>query len=1077
MNLKLLYLAICSLTAICGFAQELVPTPCKTPTETSFDLNSFKTTAVRNPKLDASLVALANAFAETRDNGMQFADTRGMLTDQDNDVLVEIRVNQKENRSMRQALDTMGMRIRHHNVAGLIEAWVPIDKLAEMAQTDDVYFIRPARRVDLTVGSSTTQGVAASLANTWHAGGIDGSGVVLANIDGGYTGFAARQASGDWPTGGAVTLIDTNGGGFGNGSTHGTATVEINYDMAPGATYRIYETTTVNDWYNALTNATANGVDVVSVSLGAPLDGVGDGSDCPPGFASPCGTIAEAATAARAAGVLVVNSAGNERESHWGGLYNDSAGNPGTHDWGAGNVLQSNVCLPTGYPIQATLHWDDWTNVNHDYDLLLVRLSAGGVWQQVASSTNTQNGGAGQTPQEFVTFTASGTSQGCGAGLSNYGFVVQRINAASNRNLQVFTGIPLFNPVFARSLGFPADSASVMTVAAIDQGTYAQESYSSEGPVLGPGGSLAATSIAKPNIAAYANVDTEAYGAGVFNGTSAAAPHVAGAAALVLEEFPSYSGHPDLVQDFLENCAPNLGAPGYDTQFGAGRLELCNGSFDVWTRDNSGDVGNEPYSTGSIWHSPDIKICTTQNCATSQNPEFGQTNYVYVTLRNTGPNANTPVQPAAGNIELYFSNSGGASQWPVDWTLIDSIPVTLTPNQVLDVEVPWTNVPAPGHYCMLSRWVSADDPMTFVEVVQTTTNVRNNNNISWKNFNVVNLLPMVMGNFNFAMRNIEEKEAKGVLQLQFGDGEARFLNGGGAIRINLQPEVFARWREQGGGRNLEIVGENTLRIMGNPALLTLPLKGAEVVDVDFEFEARHPFDIEGKVVNFDFEAIQLVDEQDVGGVAYGILARGRDMDTDGDRIPDVEDTDDDDDGVKDDEDADPVDPKVGRTAAKILNVNFANKTHNLGNYAEVTLIRDFDGDQVAFGVALEDTYERAQVEVHFDGSGQGTSFWIGGAEGGAQVVLENGNLTISDSTGDLLLEETKTWGPASSLVLEIGDGTISWQSPNDGGQLVDKLLFGGNNIVLSFNGDLTGASGSGVSEVSVKLIPQAPVSK
>ncbi len=154
MKSKWLYLAACFLTSICGFAQELATTPCKTPTETSFDLKSFKTTTVKNPKLDSSLVALANAFAETSDSGLQFAATRGMLTDQGNDVLVEIRVNQQESRGMRQALDTMGMRVSHHNVAGLFEAWVPIDKLAEMAKTDDVYFIRPARRVDLAVGSS-----------------------------------------------------------------------------------------------------------------------------------------------------------------------------------------------------------------------------------------------------------------------------------------------------------------------------------------------------------------------------------------------------------------------------------------------------------------------------------------------------------------------------------------------------------------------------------------------------------------------------------------------------------------------------------------------------------------------------------------------------------------------------------------------------------------------------------------------------------------------------------------------------------------------------------------------------------
>ena len=126
----------------------------------------------------------------------------------------------------------------------------------------------------------------------------------------------------------------------------------------------------------------------------------------------------------------------------------------------------------------------------------------------------------------------------------------------------------------ARSLANLADAPAAMTVAALDvDAPYPQESYSSEGPTNGPGGTASGGAI-KPDIAAFANVSTVSYPdpAEKFNGTSSATPHVAGAAALVKGANPAYT--PAQIQDFLQGRAVDMGSPGKDTIYGFGRLNL-----------------------------------------------------------------------------------------------------------------------------------------------------------------------------------------------------------------------------------------------------------------------------------------------------------------------------------------------------------------------------------------------------------------------------------------------------------------------------------------------------------------------
>ncbi|WP_257386727.1 S8 family serine peptidase [Tahibacter caeni] len=548
----------------------------------------------------------------------------------DDRVLVELRFRADAGPERAgQALARASAQVRNVLAADRIEASIARDQLYDLARDGDVVSIAPARLVRPLIGSRTSEGVAAGRANLWQANvpALDGSGVVIAMVDS-FNNIGNKvgqlQSSQDWPPSARISLLDYKTfasppagcapSTFGClGVPHGNATTEIAYDVAPGANFRAYDTVTVGDWRRAIldaANLTSTGASagtvraqIISASLGAPLDGKGDGSAL-------AGSIAEAAGWARNRGVLVVNAAGNERQQHWDGLYTAASGGNGFHTWTGSNTIYnpfgngsgSAYCIPAGETIAVDLYWNNWVSpgANRNYDLYLYRRSTATVWEAlpVAQSNLPQSGGSGQTPQEQVVYTASGTTSGCPANSAVFGVAVVRAAGTTTReNLEVFTNIPLDTRVTARSLSFPADSPNVLSVAAINvatAGANPQEAFSSEGPVLAAGGGLPSTSAPtdpnlKPDLASFDNVSTVSYGAGgtnpipatSFTGTSAATPHVAGMAALLMQRNgkPTTAAQLDtLIVTPLRSLAAtgsnDLGTGGRDYQYGYGRLRF-----------------------------------------------------------------------------------------------------------------------------------------------------------------------------------------------------------------------------------------------------------------------------------------------------------------------------------------------------------------------------------------------------------------------------------------------------------------------------------------------------------------------
>jgi len=124
--------------------------------------------------------------------------------------------------------------------------------------------------------------------------------------------------------------------------------------------------------------------------------------------------------------------------------------------------------------------------------------------------------------------------------------------------------------VAAGSLIEPASSPNAMAVGAMCWQSNVIEPFSSQGPTI--------DNRLKPDITGFDSVSSATdgnfsrCGGSGFVGTSAATPHVAGAAALVKQANPTFG--PAQLQAAMEAGAADVGIAGKDNEWGAGKLTL-----------------------------------------------------------------------------------------------------------------------------------------------------------------------------------------------------------------------------------------------------------------------------------------------------------------------------------------------------------------------------------------------------------------------------------------------------------------------------------------------------------------------
>ena len=243
-----------------------------------------------------------------------------------------------------------------------------------------------------------------------------------------------------------------------------------------------------------------------------------------------------------------MNSAGNSGHSSWLGVPADTDADNLLEFEAARERLDLNINQST----IVQLRWDgDWGAEATDLDLHLFDATG----EPLAQSLNPQEGSAGNRPYE-IAFPAT----------DDRAYIqITSLTGDLPRWIQVV----LWNGSIVGSTGggsitSPAESASpgMLAIGATHwDNTDTIEGYSSRGPT--PDGRI------KPDLVGVDCGETALAGTGsAFCGTSQAAPHIAGLAALVRQSFPEFS--PQDVRQYLMTHAEDRGATGPDNIWGTG---------------------------------------------------------------------------------------------------------------------------------------------------------------------------------------------------------------------------------------------------------------------------------------------------------------------------------------------------------------------------------------------------------------------------------------------------------------------------------------------------------------------------
>ncbi|WP_086839796.1 S8 family peptidase [Amycolatopsis kentuckyensis] len=519
-----------------------------------------------------------------------------------------------QGKAVANAVKAAGGAVRYVSPDGAVRADLPLSALDAIAGRADVAEVKPAAQAttwsepgnrdfrqasrnaaaQAAAATQVSEGDKAHGADTARTTyGVSGSGVKVCVLSDGVDSLAKSQAAGELPA------VDVLSGQKGSGD-EGTAMLEIIHDLAPNATLGFATAFTSEASFAANIRAlrsTGNCqiiVDDVSYFDESPFQDT---------------QVAQAVNDVTAAGALYFSSAGNSGNAtdgtsgYYEGDFRASAskisGVTGTpHDFDPSSTTQNFDALSAGSlgrPV--TLFWSDpWGKSANDYDLFILN-SSGSV---VASSENGQSGA--QNPYEIASVPTTGS--GYKVAVVKYSgadrFIalnVIRGRFVASGSLKAFStngvtnghsaAVNAFSVAAAPAAGAftrPLETGDPANPAGPYPGLYTASSkwerfssdgkrrlfYNADGTAITPGNvsSTGGTVRSKPDITAADGVATSVTGFQPFFGTSAAAPHAAAIAALLLSGKPTAT--PAQIRTALVSSSIDLGTPGFDTVTGNG---------------------------------------------------------------------------------------------------------------------------------------------------------------------------------------------------------------------------------------------------------------------------------------------------------------------------------------------------------------------------------------------------------------------------------------------------------------------------------------------------------------------------
>lgn len=458
----------------------------------------------------------------------------------------------------------------------LISGFFPIAGLNKLeAYISRIAFVRPVYQPVNNVGLVTSEGDKAILGDQARSAfpGIDGSGIKVGVLSDSYSNRNDPEKAvitGDLPAG--VDLVkDFPKNFFVRGNDEGMAMMQIIHDVAPGASLA-FRTGFISagDFALGITELATGSYGQSASNI--IVDDITYISE--PFYRE--GIVSSAVKKAKEQGKAYFTSAGNFGSNAFEATIN---GMPFTlpsgkqvyaHRFSNGTAFQKLKLAPglTDSTYTIVLQWDeefyslsDQGAVN-DLDIYVIDVS-NGSWKGSNSYS------VGKDPMEVLSFTITGSADAEIVIVNETGISPVKFKYVVFRG-ELSDATKLAESITAATIVGHANAMGAITIGAVNyastpafNGTLAPESFSSVGGTL---------SRMKPDFAGPDRVATAVTGFSKFAGTSAAAPHVAAAGALILHAGDVYLHHRfsrDSLYALLKKGSLRQ-SPGFDYQLGYG---------------------------------------------------------------------------------------------------------------------------------------------------------------------------------------------------------------------------------------------------------------------------------------------------------------------------------------------------------------------------------------------------------------------------------------------------------------------------------------------------------------------------